>query len=207
MSAKQIATHHIFRKKLVARLTRSPELMNSNDSALLVVDLQAKLMPLIPNQERILWNTRRIIDGANILGVPIAATEQYPQGLGGTSEVIRPLLQEPHEKLAFSCAECGEIFTSWKEDGRQKVLLVGIEAHVCVQQTALDLLGNGFAVYLATDAIGARHSVDYETALRRMESSGATITTTESVLFEWCDIAGTDSFKQISKLIQESAPV
>jgi len=76
MSAKQITTHHIFRKKLMPRLTRSPELMNSSDSALLVVDLQAKLMPLIPNQERILWNTRRIIDGANILGVPIAATEQ-----------------------------------------------------------------------------------------------------------------------------------
>src|SRR5438034_11718373 len=94
-------------------LARSPELMNGDDAALLVVDMQAKLLPLIPGHARLIWNIRRLIDGAKILAVPIAATEQYPQGLGPTTPELAERLGSIPGKLAFSCGEGGEIFTAW----------------------------------------------------------------------------------------------
>ena len=185
---------------------RSPELMSCADTALLVVDVQEKLMRLIPHEARIVWNIRRLIDGARILGVPTAATEQYPQGLGGTVAELASRLGPIPSKLAFSCAACGELFADLESRGVHKLLVAGIEAHVCVQQTVLDLMAAGFRVYLAVDAIGARFDIDYQTALRRMETSGATLTTTEAALFEWCQVAGTPQFKQISALVRETKP-
>jgi len=180
--------------------------MSRADSALLVVDVQDKLIGLIPGHERIVWNIRRLIDGAKILGVATAATEQYPKGLGPTTAVLRERLGPIPDKLAFSCIGCPAIFDDFQKRGIYKILVVGIEAHVCVQQTALDLLADGFNVYLAVDAIGARHAIDYETALRRLDSSGATLTTTEAALFEWCEASGTPEFKQISALVREEGP-
>lgn len=188
------------------KLSRSPELMSTSDTALLVVDVQDKLMRLIPHEMRIIWNIRRLIDGAKILGVPVAATEQYPQGLGGTVLELAGRLGPIPSKLHFSCGACGEVFAEFEAAGIHKILVVGIEAHVCVQQTVLDLMAAGFRVYLAVDAIGARFDVDYQTALRRMETSGATLTTTEAALFEWCEVAGTPQFKQISALVREQRP-
>jgi nicotinamidase-related amidase len=189
-----------------ASLTRSPDLLSRSDSALLVVDVQDKLLSLIPSAKRMVWNIRRLIDGAKVLGVPVAATEQYPQGLGPTTAVLAERLGERPAKVTFSCGGCPEIFRAWQEQGVHKVLLAGMESHVCVQQTALDLMSEGFRVYLAVDAIGARHAIDHDTALRRMESSGATLTTTESALFEWCERSGTPEFKQISALVREQPP-
>lgn len=187
-------------------LPRSPELMNRDDSALLVVDVQAKLLPLIPVQQRLVWNIRRLIDGAKILSVPVAATEQYPQGLGGTAPELAQRLGTIPSKTAFSCGECGQIFTEWRDKGIWKILVCGIETHVCVGQTVHDLLGEGFRVYVAADAVAARGQFDHDIALRRMDSSGATLTTTEAALFEWCGAAGTPEFKQISQLVKESPP-
>ena len=187
-------------------LARSPELMNRDDSALLVVDVQAKLLPLIPTSPRMVWNVRRLIDGAKILGVPVAATEQYPQGLGPTTPELASRLGEIPGKLAFSCGECGQLFVDWQERGIWKVLVCGIETHVCVSQTVHDLLGEGFRVFVAADAVAARGAVDHEFALRRMDSAGATLTTTEAALFEWCERSGSPEFKQISQLIRESPP-
>lgn len=180
--------------------------MSRGDTGLLVVDMQEKLLKLIPGHERIIWNCRRLIDGAKILGIPVAATEQYPQGLGLTTGDLASRLPGIPAKLAFSCGECALIFEQWQQQGIFKILVVGIEAHVCVQQTVMDLLGEAYRVLLAVDAIGARHAIDYETAIRRMDSAGATITTTEAALFEWCDVAGTPEFKQISALVRESPP-
>jgi nicotinamidase-related amidase len=185
---------------------RSPELMSRNDTALLVVDMQEKLLRLIAGHERVIWNTRRLIDGAKALGVPVAATEQYPQGLGPTTPELAKMLGAVPAKLMFSCRECQPLLTELQQRGIGKILVCGIEAHVCVQQTVLDLLADGYRVYLALDAIGARHEIDYTTALRRMESSGATLTTTEAALFEWCQVAGTPEFKQISALVRELPP-
>lgn len=186
-------------------LNRSPELMNRDDTALVVVDVQEKLMPLIADHQHITWNIRRLLDGAKTLNVQVVATEQYPKGLGGTvAELKDRLTGDIPEKLHFSCGACGELFTQLAEENIHKLLLCGIEAHVCVQQTALDLLAAGFRVYLAVDAIGARGDLDKQIALRRMESSGATLTTTESALFEWCEQAGTPEFKAISQLVRET---
>ncbi|MCA9223256.1 MAG: hydrolase [Planctomycetales bacterium] len=188
------------------RLARSPQLMSRDDSALLVVDVQEKLIPLIPGHERLVWNIRRLIDGAAVLGVAVAGTEQYPRGLGHTIAELRDRLGDLPEKLLFSCGGCPELFERWRDAGIYKILLCGIESHVCVQQTAFDLLGEGFQVYLAVDAVGARFSIDHQTALRRMETAGASLTTTESALFEWCEAAGTTEFKQISALVREPGP-
>ena len=187
-------------------LPRTPELMSRDDTALLVVDVQEKLLPLILDRPQIVWNIRRLIDGARILGVEIGATEQYPQGLGPTTDLLAERLDEIPTKLRFSCGECGGVFRRFVESGRHKVLVVGIEAHVCVGQTVLDLLGNGYQVFVAVDAVGSRREIDYQTALRRMDSAGATLTTTEAALFEWCEVAGTPEFKEISKLVRESPP-
>jgi nicotinamidase-related amidase len=187
-------------------LPRSPELMNRDDSALLVVDVQAKLLPLIPGYARLIWNIRRLIDGAKILSVPVAATEQYPQGLGPTTPELAGRLGSIPGKLAFSCGECGEIFTGWRDRGIWKVLVCGIETHVCVAQTVHDLLGEGFRVYVAADAVAARGLIDHDIALRRMDSAGATLTTAEAALFEWCGRAGSPEFKQISQLVREAPP-
>ena len=148
-----------------------------------------------------MWNCRRLIDGAKILGLQAIATEQNPEKLGATVAPLAERLDTAAEsKMAFSCGECGEVFNNWRESGVHRVLICGIETHVCVQQTVLDLLASGFQVLIAADAVGARYTIDHVTALRRMESSGALLTTTESALFEWCGRAGTPEFKQISFL-------
>lgn len=182
---------------------RSPELMSRYDSALLVVDVQEKLVPMIDGGDRVVWNCRRLIDGANILGVTLAATEQYPKGLGPTVEPLRGSFESIPSKLRFSCRDCGDVSEHFRTAGRHKILVAGIEAHVCIQQTVLDLLADGFRVYVTVDAVGSRYPLDKEIALRRMEVSGATLTTTEAALFEWCEEAGTPEFKQISQLIRE----
>ncbi|HVU86313.1 MAG TPA: hydrolase [Pirellulales bacterium] len=190
----------------VQSLARSPELMSASDTALLVVDVQGKLITLVPQHRRIIWNIRRLIDGAKLLGVPVAATEQYPKGLGPTVPELASLVGPIPAKTAFSCCACSEIMEDWQRTGIARVLITGIEAHVCVQQTAFDLLAAGYRVYLAVDAIGARFDIDYQTALRRMDSAGVTLTTTEAALFEWCERSGTPQFKQISALVQEKPP-
>lgn len=185
---------------------RSPELMSRHDSALLVVDVQTKLLAAMSDPDTLVWNIQRLVRGACTLGVPVAATEQYPRGLGPIPDSLKDLLPDVPSKLMFSCRECTSIFTRFQDQGIFKLLVVGIEAHVCVQQTVLDLLAEGFRVYVAVNAVTSRYSIDARTAFKRMESAGATLTTTEAVLFEWCEVAGTREFKEISKLVRESPP-
>jgi nicotinamidase-related amidase len=186
--------------------TRSPDLMSASDTGLLVVDVQGKLVGMIDGHQRIVWNIRRLLDGAKILGLPTLASEQYPQGLGPTTPELAQRLDRLFDKTAFSCSGCAAICDELRATDRRKWLVCGIEAHVCIQQTVLDLLAEGFSIYVAADAIGSRFKFDYEIALRRMESSGATITTTEAALFEWCEDSKSPQFKQISQLIRESPP-
>jgi nicotinamidase-related amidase len=187
-------------------LPSSPDLMSPGDTGLLVIDVQEKVLAAIPADRRLVWNVRRLIDGAKILGMPVAATEQYPKGLGTTAPELAERLNSIPSKLTFSCGGCPGIFRDFHARGVRKILLTGIETHVCVEQTALDLLSDGWSVFVAIDAVGSRFEIDYQTALQRMDSAGATLTTTEAALFEWCRIAGTPEFKQISRLAQEAAP-
>lgn len=185
---------------------RSPELMSRGDTALLVVDVQTKLLEAMAPPPSMVWNIGRLIDGARILGMPVEATEQYPRGLGPTTPVLAERLGAIPAKSMFSCRECGHLFDRWRDQGIYKILVVGIETHVCVQQTVLDLLAAGFQVYVAIDAIGSRFLLDRQAALRRMEASGATLTTTEAALFEWCETAAALEFKQISQLVRDPPP-
>ncbi len=188
------------------RPTRSSLLMSRHDTAILVVDVQQKLVPHIHQHWIVTWNVRRLVDAARILGVPRLVTEQYPQGLGSTIPELQQGLVVDDEKAMFSCRECKNVARRLNETGLQKILLCGIETHVCVQQTALDFLAMGFDVWLAVDACGSRSPADHRVAMRRMESAGVSLTTTESAMFEWCEISGTPEFKRISELVQEPVP-
>lgn len=185
---------------------RSGELMSVGETALLVVDVQERLLPVIAGRHRLVWNIGRLLDGARILGIPVVATEQYPQGLGPTIPELAQRLGPIPAKVMFSCRGCPEVFGELQAQGIHKLLVCGIEAHVCVQQTVLDLLGAGWRVYVAADAVGSRYEVDYRFALRRMDSAGAILTTTEAALFEWCETAGTPQFKEISRLVRQPPP-
>jgi nicotinamidase-related amidase len=187
-------------------LPRSPELMSCGDTALLVVDVQQRLAPAINGASQVVWNVRRLIDGAKILGLPVIGTEQYPKGLGPTVAELAERLGPAPSKLTFSCGGCPGLFDELRGRGVHKILVCGMESHVCVQQTVLDLLADGWRVYVAVDAVGSRFEVDYRTALARMDSAGATLTSTEAALFEWCEVAGTPEFKQISALAREQTP-
>lgn len=188
-------------------LARSPLLLSADDSALLVIDVQPKLLTLIAGHERIVWNIGRLLDAAALLNVHRAATEQNPGKLGGTHPSLAERLVAAEAKMAFSCGACGGVFGEIRGREIPKLVVAGIETHVCVQQTVCDALAAGLAVYVAVDAVGARHAVDHDTALRRMESYGATLTTTESVLFEWCETAERPEFKKISELIRQEPAV
>lgn len=188
------------------RLPRSPLLMSHHEMVLLIVDMQPKLLHLIDGHQRVTWNNRRLIDGAKLFEIPVLVTEQYPQGLGPTEPSLAERLPQPTSKTTFSCGECGQLFADVAAAGRRRILVAGIETHVCVQQTVLDLLTDGFDVFVAVDAVTARFGIDHQTALGRIELAGATLTTTESALFEWCEHSGADQFKAISGLVRESPP-
>lgn len=183
--------------------SRSPELMSSQDSVVLIVDVQEKLVPAISDAGLLVGSLVRLVNGARLLEVPVLATEQYPKGLGPT---VAPLLASigspPDEKLTFSCCGCPALMERLEKLARPNVLVAGVEAHVCVQQTVLDLLHAGFRVFVASDAVGSRRPTDMQGALRRMETSGAILTTVESVLFEWCETAAAPQFKELSKLVK-----
>ena len=186
----------------------SPLLLGREDTALLIIDVQEKLIPAIEDRNRLIWNIRRLADAAKIMNVRVAATEQYAKGLGGTVSPIRESLSDLSipDKLQFSAAGCTGLLEGFSVAGIHKIVLAGIEAHVCVLQTALDLLCEGYQVYVVADAVSSRNLRDSEIALRRLESSGVYLTTTESVMFEWCRQAGTPEFKQISQLVPKNRP-
>ena len=180
-----------------------PTQMSADDTGLLVIDVQEKLIPLIANARSLIRNIAFLIDGARLVGVPAQATEQYPKGLGTTVPELAAKLPERPSKTAFSCCAVPAVVEGFRSAGRPKVLLAGIETHVCVQQTALDLLALDFRVYISADAVASRSAIDHERALQRLEKAGAIITTSESAVFEWTQGAGNPRFKEISRLVQD----
>ena len=180
-----------------------PTLMSPGDTGLLVIDVQEKLLPKILHADHLVRNIAFLIDGARLLELPVQATEQYPRGLGPTvSELARRLPDRP-DKLTFSSCGVPSIADNFRRAARPKVVLAGIESHVCVLHSALDLLALDFRVYLPVDAVSARYAVDHDTALHRLERAGAILTTTEGCLFEWLGGAGHPKFKAMSALIHE----
>jgi len=172
-------------------------------AVVLVVDIQEKLLPAIDGAEMCAAAAGRMIEAGRVLELPVLVTEQYPAGLGPTCAAIRAAIGDvtPVVKTRFSaCVD--ELVQQMVRLSRRQVIVVGIEAHVCVQQTVLDLLRTGYLPYVCADAVSSRRAVDRETALHRMRQAGAIVTTTESAIFELLGQAGTEQFKRILKFVK-----
>jgi len=184
---------------------RSPELLHRASSRLLIVDVQEKLVATLPEstRDRLLRSCRFLAEGAKLLSVPTAMTEQYPQGLGPTAAALQEFSSDRPAKKRFSCVEC----LCWPSaaeasDDRFQIVVAGMETHVCVLQTVLDLLSKGYQVYVVADAVASRREIDQQIALERLSGSGAILTTAEGVLFEWAETAEAAEFKQLSGLVK-----
>jgi len=183
--------------------------LSPENSLLVIVDVQERLLPAILHGRQIVFNVRRLLEAAGAISVPVIVTEQYPQGLGNTVQELSPYIPEGTvvlPKKSFSIYDDERIRTEIENHGRSQIILCGVESHVCVQQSAFDLLRAGREVHIVVDAIGSRFATNLEIALRRFESSKTMVlTTTESLLFEWCRTAEHPQFKMFSRLAKEEA--
>ena len=182
-------------------------MMESKDTLLMIIDVQEKLVQSIKNKQDILFNIKQLIDAANLLSVSKFFSEQNPSKLGPTVSLLSKSAKDiMASKMSFSCIKCGELQRILLDRNIRNLLLCGIETHVCVQQTALDFLNQGFNVHIAIDGVGSRNDLDHQTALKRIESAGGIITTTESIIFEWCRNADRKEFRRISEIIKRPKP-
>ncbi len=175
--------------------------------SLAVIDMQEKLINAIPQEirESTIRNSNILIETAKTLNIPITVTEQYPKGLGSTIPEIKDAIGDgfkPIEKLVFSCARSPEFKSALKEKGREEVLICGIETHVCVLQTVLDLINQGYKVHVPADAVTSRKELDWEIGIKLIERAGGIVGTTETFVFQLLERAGTEEFKKISKLLK-----
>lgn len=185
-------------------MVRHNTILTRKSSGLLIIDIQQRINAVMKFRVRVIKNTVKLIEGFNILDVPIFITEQYRKGLGPTEKSILDALTKLDivEKINFSCCASPPFMEQLHQKNIQQVVVCGIEAHVCVLQTCLDLLAEGFQVHLVVDAISSRKKLDHQTAIDRMQSAGVILTTTETALFELLEQAGTSEFKQISQLVK-----
>jgi len=179
-------------------------LLNPTTSLLLLIDVQVRLEAAMPKDDPMLRNSSIMIKAAREVGVPIIASEQYPKGLGPTVPELAELLGdgERHEKVEFSCMRNAGLAKAIEASGRSQIVLGGIEAHVCVLQTALELASEHRQVYVIADAVASRDPRSREIALKRMADAGVVIVTTEMAVFEWVGSASSPQFKAISALIR-----
>ena len=178
--------------------------LDRDDSSLLIIDIQEKLAAVMNMKDSVVRNCLHLIELSKMLNMPVVVTEQYPKGLGRTVEDIRNAVpgNRPVEKLTFSCCEEPEFMNEVKAPGRKTVILTGMETHICVLQTCIGLLHNGFDVHLVSDAVCSRTKENWKTGVEFMRDAGAVITSTETVLFQLLKRAGTEEFRAISKRIR-----
>lgn len=178
--------------------------LSRKEAGLIIVDIQERLASVMKERDEVVANTLHLIEAAKLLDIPIILTEQYPKGLGPTINEIKKALPSygPIEKITFSC--CGEasFLESLSLTGRRKVILTGMETHVCVLQTCLGLLKEGYDVHVVRDAICSRAKGNFKAGIEFMRDAGAVITCTETVLFQLLEKAGTEEFRIISKRIK-----
>lgn len=178
--------------------------LNRNEAVLVLVDIQEKLAAVMNEKEKVSANIGHLIEAAKLLHIPIVLTEQYPKGLGPTIGEIRDALPayEPIEKLTFNC--CGEpdFMKALTASGKRKIILCGMETHVCVLQTCIGSLSEGYIVHAVRDAMCSRTKENCDTGIDYMRNAGAVITGTETVLFQLLEKAGTEEFKALSRRIK-----
>ena len=182
------------------------------DRALVLgIDLQTALLPSIHHSADVIAQGCKLLAGVRVLELPVLATEQYPKGIGATEPKVRAALDAAGavllEKLTFSAVDEPSVREELRRIDCPQVIVLGIEAHVCVQQSVLDLLAQDYQVFVCADAVGSRSPLDYERALARMQQAGAAVTTVESVLFELCHRCDTARFKALLPAIKATPPV
>jgi nicotinamidase-related amidase len=175
-------------------------LMRRDAAQLLVVDMQERLLPAMAEPARVEKRCAILLEAARAVGLPVSFSEQYPKGLGHTVAALAPA--RAFAKTAFSCLRDGALSAHLKSNARSQIVLAGIEAHVCVLQTAMDLLAAGYDVFVVADAVSSRAPWSVDLALARMREAGAAIVNTEMALFELLGEAGTPEFKALSALIK-----
>lgn len=180
-------------------------MLDKQKAVLVVVDVQGKLATLMYESERLFANVNRMIDGARALGIPVIYTEQLPDKLGPTVPQVKEHLHdiEPYIKRTFSCCGDPNFVAALKDTGRTQIFLVGIETHVCVYQTAVDLIEDGlYQVYLVQDAVSSRIDYNYHLGVQRIKETGAILTSVEMALFEMLEVAEGESFKKIIQIVK-----
>ncbi len=183
---------------------RHLQIARPEQTVLLIVDIQQKLFDLMKKKKHVTHHVKVLTEAAKTLDLPIVVTEQYRKGLGPTEPAIAEAIENfsPLEKMTFSCMGNDAIVAELKRLARPRVIVTGIETHICVQQTVLDLIQADYTVYLPADATCSRAKANYKTGVERMRAAGAVITTTESMVFELLEEAGTDRFKALLPLFK-----
>ncbi|MFW5450686.1 MAG: isochorismatase family protein [Methylophagaceae bacterium] len=180
-------------------------LLNPSDSMVVVVDIQQRLTAVMPHNvgEQVITRVKQLIIAANTLAVPIVVTEQYPKGLGPTEAELVSELDDATmiEKTNFSCVKAEGFSEKIELLKRKQIILVGMECHICILQTAIDLMARDFQVYIVSDGVSSRTKDNYNNGLQRMRDAGVIITNLESVIFEWLGDAKHPQFKTLAKLI------
>ena len=184
------------------------DFLNREEAVLLVVDVQGKLVPAIHKElyPRALRNMQIAIEAAATLGIPIFVTEQYPKGLGKTVPEVMGVLDVKEyrlfEKMTFSCARDEGFLSAVSELNRRQVIIVGMETHVCVYQTSVDLCRAGYSLFILDDAVSSRFLHNYQSGLQALRDAGCTVISTETAIFELLKVAATPEFKKVSSLIK-----
>jgi nicotinamidase-related amidase len=188
-------------------LARHPYLLGRDTTVLVVVDMQEPFLSVIHERDRLIQNVLVLSRAASILGIPAIATVQYPARMGGVVAEVAGALGgaadvEPLDKLCFSCAGSPDFLAALEATGRQQVLLCGVETHICVSQTAHDLLHAGYQVHVAADAVSSRTLERHKLGMERIRDAGARPCAAEAAVYEWLQQAGTPQFKEILKLVR-----
>jgi nicotinamidase-related amidase len=178
--------------------------ISSEDAALLVIDIQDRLTVVMEEKDEVIKNTLHLVELAKLFDIPVIVTEQYPMGLGPIVEEVKEALPvyAPVEKTSFDCCGVGDFLDEVRNVNRKKIIVSGMETHVCVLQTTLSLIKEGYEIHLASDAICSRDARNKTIALDMMASAGAVVSCTETILFQILKKAGTEEFKTIIKLIK-----
>ena len=178
-------------------------IIKKEGTVFVLVNIQEKFVPVIDNIEKVILNVNILIEVSKILKIPLIVTEQYPKGLGKiTDKIFLPENIKAIEKLNFSCFQSKDFVQKIKELNIKTIILFGVEAHVCILQTAIDAIKNGIEIHVVVDAISSRSFENKKIALERMKQSNVFLVSTEMIIFQLLEKAGTDEFKSISKLIR-----
>tara|TARA_B100000965_G_scaffold383584_1_gene382999 strand:- start:440 stop:1048 length:609 start_codon:yes stop_codon:yes gene_type:complete len=192
-------------KHLNEDLDKNLNIILEDDTLLLILDMQEKLLSNIKGKKLLVFNIKKLIDACNLLNVRIAITEQNPLKLGKTLESILESKEYPKfEKMEFSCGKNKNFLDYIEKNNFKNIIVCGIESHICILQTSIELIAKGFNILIPKDAIGSRNEIDNDTAFLRLVLSGAVASTTESIICELCKTSSRKEFKEISQILKNS---